>query len=47
VKVVCINEKKEHVNEFSNDPMNMCFEHKTKMKVDHRIEDVVIVIYIK
>jgi hypothetical protein len=34
-------------DEFGNDPMKMCFEHKTKMKVDHRIKDVVIVIFIK
>jgi glycosyltransferase involved in cell wall biosynthesis len=34
-------------DEFGNDPMKMCFEHKTKMKVDHKIKDVVNVIFIK
>ncbi len=24
--------------EFGNDPMKMCFEHKTRMKVDHIIK---------
>jgi hypothetical protein len=24
--------------EFDDDPMKMCFEHKTRMKVDHRIK---------
>jgi hypothetical protein len=28
-----------HVNEFGNNPMKMCFEHKTRMKVDHKIKD--------
>jgi hypothetical protein len=26
-------------NEFNNNPMKMCFEHKTRLKVDHRIRD--------
>jgi hypothetical protein len=34
-------------DEFGNDPMKMCFEHKTKMKVDYKIKDVIIVIFIK
>ncbi len=29
--------------EFDNNPMKMCFERKTKMKVDHRITYVRIV----
>ncbi len=28
--------------EFGNDPMNMCFKHKTRMKVDYRIKDIKI-----
>jgi hypothetical protein len=24
--------------EFGNDPMKMCFKHKTKMKVDHELK---------
>jgi hypothetical protein len=27
-------------NEFGNDAMKMCFEHKTRMKVDHIINDI-------
>jgi hypothetical protein len=34
-------------DEFGNDPKKMCFEHKTKMEVDYRIKDVIIVIFIK
>jgi hypothetical protein len=26
--------------EFGNDPMKMCFKHKTTMKVDHKIKDL-------
>jgi hypothetical protein len=26
--------------EFGNDLMKMCFEHKTRMKVDHIIKDI-------
>jgi len=26
--------------EFGNDPMKMCFKHKTRMKVDHKIKDL-------
>jgi hypothetical protein len=29
--------------EFSNDPMKMCFKHKTIMKVDHKIKNIIIV----
>ncbi len=25
-------------NELGNDPMKMCFEHKTRMKVGHKIK---------
>jgi len=34
-------------DEFGNDPMKMGCEHKAKMKVDHRIKDVIILIFIK
>jgi hypothetical protein len=26
--------------EFGSDPMKMCFEHKTRTKVDHIIKDI-------
>jgi hypothetical protein len=26
--------------EFGNEPMKMCFKHKTIMKVNHRIKDI-------
>jgi hypothetical protein len=29
--------------EFGNDSMKMCCEHKTRMKIDHRIKDIRIV----
>ncbi len=32
-------------NEFGNDPMKMCYEQETRMKVDHRIEYIKIVFY--
>ncbi len=32
-------------NEFGNDPMKMCYEHKTRMKVDHRIEYIKLCFY--
>jgi hypothetical protein len=28
--------------EFGNDPMKMCFKHKTKMKVDHKIKNITL-----
>jgi hypothetical protein len=28
---------------FGNDPMKTCFLHKTIMKVNHRIKDIIIV----
>jgi hypothetical protein len=34
-------------NEFDNDPMKMCFEHKTRMKVEHRIQNIENIIFIK
>ncbi len=30
-------------NEFDNDPMKTCFEHKTRLKVACRIKDMIIV----
>jgi hypothetical protein len=33
-------------NEFDNDPMKMCFEHKTRMKVEHRIQNIENIIFI-
>jgi hypothetical protein len=30
-------------NEFGNDPMKICFEHKTRMKVAHKIKNIIIV----
>jgi hypothetical protein len=27
-------------HDFGNDPMKMCFKHKTRMKVDHKIKDI-------
>jgi len=27
---------------FGSDQMKMCFKHKTKMKVDHKIKDIKI-----
>jgi hypothetical protein len=27
--------------EFGNDPMKKCFKHKTRMKVVHRIKDII------
>ncbi len=29
--------------EFSNDSMKMCFEHKTRMKIDHKFLNIIIV----
>jgi hypothetical protein len=29
--------------EFHNDLMKMCFEHKTRMKVDHKIKNIIVV----
>ncbi len=29
--------------EFGNDPIKICFEHKTRKMVDHRIKNVKIV----
>ncbi len=28
--------------EFGNDPMKMCFKHKTRIKVDHKIKDITL-----
>jgi hypothetical protein len=30
-------------NKVGNDPMKMCFKHKTRMKVDYKIKDVKVV----
>jgi hypothetical protein len=30
-------------NEFDNDLMKMCFEHKTSLKVDYRTKDMTVV----
>ncbi len=30
---------KAHYN-FGNDPMKICFKHKIRMKVDHKIKDI-------
>jgi hypothetical protein len=27
--------------EFGNNAMKMCFKHKTRIKVDHRIKDII------
>jgi hypothetical protein len=35
----------EACNELGNDPMKLCFQHKTRMKVKvaHKIENIIIV----
>ncbi len=37
-----INNKEDLLQcyEFGNDPMNICFKHKTRMKVDYGIKDI-------
>jgi hypothetical protein len=30
--------------EFGNDPMKMCFKHKTRIRVDHKIKDIGIMV---
>jgi hypothetical protein len=48
----CIYERQDGTNvkacnEFDNDPMKMCFEHKTIMKVEHTIQNIDNIIFIK
>ncbi len=47
MKVICTKGQEganvKACNEFGNDPMKMCFEHKTRMKVAHKIENIIIV----
>ncbi len=32
-------------NKFGNDPMKICFEHKTRMKVDRKIKVIKLCFY--
>jgi hypothetical protein len=38
--------KRKCENKFGNNPMKMCCKHKIRMKIDHRIKDIYIYIYI-